>query len=263
MAIIALLSDFGLNDAYVGQMKAACLSHAPNARLVDISHQVNPFNIIQGAFFLAATHHHLPAGAVVLAVVDPGVGTARRAVIARIDDRFYVAPDNGLLSLALQSSERIEAWELPAPEHNGASTFHGRDVFAPAAAKLASGADPSALGKPIRQQGLHRFERSLPRITRDGLVAHVMHIDRFGNCILNMPTRDWLPTLRDWTGISLVAPARLPLTLARTYGELPGSGLGLLPGSQDFLELALNRSSAKKFLDLRIGSLVRLAGGPA
>lgn len=262
---VVLLTDFGLADPYVGQLKALLLRENPQAVVVDLSHEVSPFNIVQGAFFLASSWRHFPDGSVFLGVVDPGVGTERRCVMAECEGRWFVGPDNGLLTLVLNRTPAEKAVELECAVSGESRTFHGRDIFAPAAARLARGESPESLGKTIRPQGLLRAEWAAPKAFKGGVVAHVMHVDRFGNCVLNLEIEEWLPRIAAWKSLALLHPKEKQLALCEAYGHLPKDGAGLLPGSQGYLELAVNRGSAKAGLGLSIGDMVRLgsmqAGG--
>lgn len=261
-APVVLLTDFGLSDPYVGQLKAVLMREAPGVALVDLSHEVSPYNIVQGAFFLAASWHHFPEGAVFLGVVDPGVGTDRRCIMAEVEGRWFVGPDNGLMTLVLKNAAD-RAFDISCAVEGIAKTFHGRDVFAPAAAKLARGDDPESFGRSIRPQGLLRAEWAAPKAFKGGVVAHVMHVDRFGNCVLNLDIETWLPKVSAWDSPALLHPRQTDLILCEAYGRLPKSSPGILPGSQGYLELAVNRGSARTALGLSIGDMIRLGSSPA
>lgn len=256
---IGLLTDFGLSDPYVGQMKAVLARKAPNSALVDISHDVSPFNVAQAGFFLAASHIHFPNDAVILSVVDPGVGTGRRIVGLQLDERLLVAPDNGLLTLALSTSwaENIRAFDLSqatdAPKQMS-HTFHGRDVFAPLAAWLALGGDPTGLGGEIDPATLITRDWSKPTISKKGATAHILHIDRFGNCILNLEDN----TLGTPKNLRLTSPSRVDLAYVTTYADMEEGAPGLLEGSQGFLEIAVNQRSAAKHFGLSMGDEITL-----
>lgn len=257
---IGLLTDFGLADPYVGQMKAVLARKAPHCRLVDITHDVVPFNVAQAGFFLAASHPHFPKNAVLLSVVDPGVGTNRKIVALRLDERILIAPDNGLLSLALTTTtaDEIHAYDLSealnAPA-KVAPTFHGRDVFAPLAAWIALGGSLRGLGGEIDPATLISQPWSTPEIGPNHATAHVLHIDRFGNCVLNLGTGS-LPNL---TTLKMVAPTATQLKHVTTYAELDGPEAGLLEGSQGFLEIAVNQQPAADTLSLSMGDQVELS----
>ena len=256
---IGLLTDFGLADPYVGQMKAVLAKKAPACPIVDISHDVTPFNVAQAGFFLAASYEHFPKDAVILAVVDPGVGTTRRIVALHLDERLLVAPDNGLLSLALKTawSGHIRAYDLSSAldaPRKISHTFHGRDVFAPLTAWLALGGDPAGLGQEMDPADLVCHDWSQPAVTPGHAAAHVLHIDRFGNCVLNLEAGSLgIPRKLD-----LTSPAGGRLDYVTTYADMPEGEPGLLEGSQGFLEIAVNQRSAAKRFGLSMGDAIQL-----
>ncbi len=258
--IIALLTDFGLKDPYVGQMRGVLAGIAPEAAVVDISHQVQPFNVMQGAFYLAASWRFFPKGSIFLGVVDPGVGTERRLLIVRHSDCFFLGPDNGLLALVAGQDVTALVWELTiAPESEVASnTFHGRDILAPVAASLAQGVNPMTLGRPVNPDELIKPAWAAPVTTGEEVKAHILHVDRFGNCLLNMPLNRWLVEAKNEP--ELLWPLLQPLTLTRTYAHIPEGGVGMLAGSQGYWELAVNRGSAAQVLGLVPGQEVMLRG---
>ncbi|MGH7568950.1 MAG: SAM hydrolase/SAM-dependent halogenase family protein, partial [Gemmatimonadales bacterium] len=208
LPLITLLSDFGTADSYVAEVKGVLLTAAPQATLVDVTHQVPPGDIRAGQFILSRFWHRFPAGTVHLVVVDPGVGTARRALAATASGHWFVAPDNGLLS-PLPPDARFVA--LPVPE-TVAPTFHGRDVFAPAAAALANGTSLERLGSPITDP----YRSPLPAPHHDGTVwlGEVLYIDRFGTLISNLPAERVEPGVR-----IRVAGTDVGL-LRRTFGDV-------------------------------------------
>ncbi|QJB55482.1 SAM-dependent chlorinase/fluorinase [Pseudodesulfovibrio sp. zrk46] len=256
---IGLLTDFGLSDPYVGQMKAVFANKAPACKVVDITHGVAPFNVAQAGLFLTASYVHFPKDSVILSVVDPGVGTDRRIVGLKLDDRLLIAPDNGLLSLALKTAwaNTIRAFDLSramdAPE-KVSHTFHGRDVFAPLTAWLALGGNPAGLGGEIDPSDLLTQDWSQPAIKRNEATAHVLHIDRFGNCVLNLEAGD----IGNPANLTLINPAGGPLAYVTTYADMPEGAPGLLEGSQGFLEIAVNQSSAARRFGLSMGDTINL-----
>jgi len=256
---IGLLTDFGVTDPYVGQLKGVLARKASACTVIDISHRVEPFNVAQAGFFLAATYMHFPKDAVILAVVDPGVGTTRRIVAVQIGERILLAPDNGLVSLVLANAwtEEVRAFDLSVAiqaRDKICHTFHGRDVFAPLAAWLALGGDPGSLGEEIDPCDLVAPTWSTPEIAPGRAVGHVLHIDRFGNCVLSLPTGS-LPAAGRFR---LVSPAHGELAFTRTYADMPDARPGLLEGSQGFLEIAINQRSAARQLGLSMGDRVEL-----
>lgn len=250
--VIALLTDFGLSDPYVGQMKAVLARLIPQASVIDISHDVRPFDILQAAFFLAATAPHLPPGSLTVSVVDPGVGGPRRLIARSQAGLIHLAPDNGLLSL-LPDGPTLDLTPLLPGE--GSSTFHGRDILAPLAARLAEAPD---LLRELPELTPQLLPDLLPTVAPGLIRTRVLHIDRFGNCVLTIRSADW-PELRAASGLTAPSVAGQPLCPVRTYADLPPGGLGLLAGSQGFLEIAANQDSAARRLDLSPGDVLTLA----
>ena len=259
---VVLLSDFGLIDPYVGQMRGTIARLAPAARILDLTHGVTPFNLPQAGYFLAASAPHFPEDAVFVAVVDPGVGTDRRIVAVERRRQIFLAPDNGLLDLVLQGGESLRVFDL-TPDAitlgRASATFQGRDVLAPLAARLALGEPPADLGTAMDPAGLVRSPWGRPVSENGGVAAQGLHVDRFGNCVLNLRQDFALPAGE----ARLVAPQALPLRRVRTYADLAEGQVGLLLGSQGFLELARFMGSAASFLGLEPGAPVRLAWGAA
>ena len=257
---IGLLTDFGVTDPYVGQVKAVLARKAPACPVVDISHRVQPFNVAQAGFFLAASYMHFPRDAVIMAVVDPGVGTDRRIVGLSIGGKFLLAPDNGLLALALGNAwtEDVRAFDLSVAveaRSKVARTFHGRDVFAPLAAWIALGGDPVSLGTELDPADLVAPGWARPSVGQGRAVGHVLHIDRFGNCVLSLEAG----TLPAAGRVDLVSPAHGELAFTATYADMPDGKPGLLEGSQGFMEIAVNQRSAARQLGLSMGDRVELA----
>src|ERR1700674_5588500 len=188
--VIALLTDFGMRDHYVGTMKGVMLGICPEATFVDISHDLPPHDVMAGALELAAAYRYFPAGTIFLVVVDPGVGSTRRGLAAEAGDYKFVAPDNGVLTAVFDGHQPRRIVELSEPRYarpTVSRTFEGRDRFAPAAAWLATGTDLAALGRPA--SGLHRLEIPRPDESADAIAGHVLRIDRFGNLITNIDRR--------------------------------------------------------------------------
>ncbi len=268
-AIITLTTDFGLADSYVAAMKGVILSINPAARLVDVSHVIKPQNVRQAAFVLSTAYKSFPPGTIHLAVVDPGVGTGRRAVILRTPSADFIAPDNGVLSHIIQPSvtplesygEQVklgpgleavtisnpEFWRLPV-----SPTFHGRDIFAPVAAHLSLGRPLTAFGEAINS--LTALPVLRPRQTAEGTISgHIQHIDNFGNLITDIRSSD-LP--RTGQPITIEVGNRRIHGVSSTYGE--GKELQALIGSSDFLEVAWRDGNASVHLNASVGDEVRM-----
>lgn len=245
--LITLLTDFGTADGYVAEVKGVLLSLAPEATLVDASHDVPPQDVELGRLSLARYWRRFPAGTVHLVVVDPGVGTDRRAIAVGSHGRYLVGPDNGVLSPALLMPE-AEVVELPIPA-GASATFHGRDVFAPAAARLAVGVPLVELGEPCTDSIIRRTPEARRRA--DGrMEGQVIAVDRFGNLITNLLTTH--------AGTVAVAGYRLPLRRSYADAGEDGAGLVALVGSSGLIEIALRDGSAAGLLGLGRGAEVVL-----
>jgi S-adenosyl-L-methionine hydrolase (adenosine-forming) len=241
--VVTLLTDFGTADGYVAEMKGVILTSAPEVTLVDVTHDVPPQDVECGRLALARYWRRFPPGTVHVAIVDPGVGSARAALAVESDGRFLVGPDNGVLSPALLVMG-ARAVELPVAA-GAAPTFHGRDVFAPAAAQLALGATLDALGSPLLEWVVRRTPE--PRRLSDGsLEGQVITIDRFGNAITN------LLGLRAQS----VEVNGTVLPLRRSYGDVPQGQPIALVGSTGLIEIAVRDGSAAATMGLERGTKV-------
>jgi S-adenosylmethionine hydrolase len=243
---VAILTDYGYRDTYVAQVKAVLMSLAPTAAIFDITHGVPAGNRRSGAYLLMSVLPYLPAESIIVAVVDPGVGTERRAVAVQGTRHLYVAPDNGLLCLALRTDPPQKAVVLDNPRYflpTVSSTFHGRDIFAPVAAHLANGVPLDQIGSPIEPHSLEPLSDIDPEIGRDRITTHLLHVDGFGNLLFDLQEevfRRWLPH-----GAEVIVEfmgERIPLR--RTFGDVPSGKLVAYFGSSGHLEIAVNGDSA-------------------
>jgi len=269
-AIITLTTDFGLTDAYVAAIKGVILSVNPEVKLIDICHCIEPQNITQAAFVLSTAYPFFPQKAIHLVVVDPGVGTERRAIILRTPLADFVAPDNGVLSYVIrQFSTRppdddakqielepeLEAVALTEPRFwrsPVSPTFHGRDIFAPVAARLSLGLPLTDFGEVITSVTMLPLPQ--PYQAADGsMVGHVIHIDSFGNLITDINS-DNLP--KGKRGLTIEVGNELISGLSRTYAE--GKGLLALIGSDGYLEIAVKEGNASAVLSAKVGDEVRI-----
>jgi len=270
-AIITLTTDFGLTDAYVAAMKGVILDINREVTIIDVCHTIAPQNIAQAAFILSTAHQFFPARTIHVVVVDPGVGTERRAIILRTPRFDFVAPDNGVLSYVIEpflkerlrpaqrqaalpleleavSITRPEFWRSPV-----SPTFHGRDIFAPVAARLSLGASPEEFGEVIRSITLLPEHRPYQE-SAGTLVGRIVHIDHFGNLITNFKRED-LPE----EPFAVEVSNRFISRLSRTYGE--SEGLLALIGSGGYLEIAVKGGSARDFLGAAVGDDVKIRLG--
>jgi S-adenosylmethionine hydrolase len=246
MPIITLLTDFGTSDSYVAEVKGVLLSGCPDATLVDVSHAVPQGQIPTAAYLLGRTWRHFPKGTVHLAVVDPGVGTTRRAVAVGRDGHFFVAPDNGLLTPVIGSG--AEVWTLAEPE--GASpTFHGRDLFAPAAARLAMGATLADIGALVLEPPV-LLASPIPQYEGKKLHGGILHVDRYGNLVTTL-TPDVVPAYAVLESEDMeIGPIR------RTFADVEKGELLAYWGSSGLLEVAVRDGSATRRLGIGVGARI-------
>ena len=259
--ITTLLTDFGLADHYVGVMKGVILSVDPRITVIDLGHDVPPGEIEGGAFALLASYRYFPEGTVHVAVVDPGVGTARRAIVATAAGQLFVAPDNGVLGYVLEREPAARVFHLTDEKwfrHPVSTTFHGRDVFAPVGAALATGTPPESLGPEIADA--LRLGPLRPAADADGtLRGRVLHVDRFGNCVTSFTADD--SDARSDRGFRLRAGAGEIRELRQHFaGGRPGAPFAIW-GSSGFLEIAVDGGSAAAVLGLGTGHELRLEAG--
>ena len=271
--LIALLTDFGLTDAYTGVLHGVIAGIAPQVRVIDLTHQLPPGDVRRAAFTLWQASPFFPAGTIFLCVVDPGVGTGRRGVALVWEDRVYVGPDNGAATYVVVRDGAPLAYELTAGEYRldpVSSTFHGRDIFAPAAAHLASGLDPSRLGPNIQDLVL----LTLPNLGHTGRTVRgeILHADHFGNCLTSIgrlrEQGDSL-ALEPWlrqapaaslprAGLHVLLPGGRALPLLARFADAPRGEAVAYVGSSGLLEIGVNRGSAREKLALSEGQPVRL-----
>jgi S-adenosyl-L-methionine hydrolase (adenosine-forming) len=263
--IITLTTDFGLNDHFVGAMKGVLLEIVPDAQIVDISHAVQAFDILDGALTISQVYSYFPAGAVHMVIVDPGVGTARRPIILTGDRHLFVAPDNGVLSLIYERDQRISVRHVTADHYflqPRSNTFHGRDIFSPIAAYLAKGVDPDRFGEEITDYVRFGVPRPKP-VDEHTLRGVVLKVDRFGNLVTNIKPTD-IPKLFEAEPAAFKIAVGTKATVTRicvNYAEGgPGEAFGIL-GSMGFLEIATNRGSAYQLLGAGKGSEVNVVLG--
>jgi S-adenosylmethionine hydrolase len=252
--IIALLTDFGTKDYFVGAMKGVIFTINPETKIVDITHEISPQDIKSAAFTLRACYRNFPRKTIFVTIVDPGVGSNRRAILAETEDYFFIAPDNGLLSFAFEEAESLRVFELTERQffsENVSQTFHGRDIFAPVAAHLSGGVETSRFGREIRD--FVRFETAKPQKNSENIIeAEVIHIDRFGNLITNLKSED-LPEK-----FSLEIGGVKIEKLRSYYAEAEKGEIFMILGSAGFLEIASFQNSAEDLLNAEIGQKIYL-----
>ncbi len=277
--MIALVTDFGLSDAYVGTMKGVMLGICPAARLVDVTHTIPPQDVRAAAYVLLTAYHHFPANTLFLVVVDPGVGTARAPIAVQTDHGLYVAPDNGVLSYVLAQVAVEQAVTLENPAYHlpeVSRTFHGRDIFSPVAAHLANDVPLDALGPVLPE--LRPLAVPLLEIAPPVVRGEVLHIDHFGNIISSIGRLIWTGAdrLRLAPQFGAVHPSVPPFdpecchvrigshtldTIRPTYGAVPPGTLTALVGSSGQLEIGVNQGNAAQVLNVKPGDLITLKTG--
>ena len=263
MPIIALLTDYGTQDIYAGVMKGVIWSICPEARIADLTHDIPPQDITAGALSLWGAFRYFPSGTIFCAVVDPGVGTQRRAIAVQTHDHFFVGPDNGLLWWAISEGGIVTAVELRNPAYflpAISPTFHGRDIFAPVAAYLAKGVPISEFGSEVSPDELVQLPPLRAEVGDRLIVARVIHIDRFGNAITNLREEDfsaWAENLgwRTWRASLRGATFE---AICQCYADAPKGTPLLLFNSYGLLEVAVNQGNAAQKLGIRKGDLLEI-----
>lgn len=248
--LIALLTDFGTRDHYAASMKGVMAGIAPDSRFIDITHEVPPGDIASAAFSLFACFRDLPPGTIILAVVDPGVGSDRRGIAAKAGGKYLVGPDNGIFSYVFDVCSDVEVFSLREVRSANAEismTFHGRDVFAPAAAKLACGVAIEDLGSPVIDPA--RLPCIHPKKDDETIYGRVLHVDRFGNVITNVPRKDLGEEFNAEAGGRLI-------NIERSHYAEAGGEIFLISGSLGLVEISRNGASAASELGVGAGDEV-------
>ncbi|OUC14832.1 MAG: hypothetical protein B0A82_10975 [Alkalinema sp. CACIAM 70d] len=256
MQLLTLLSDFGIQDSYIGILKGVILGILPTATIVDLTHGIPPQDVAAARFQGLMAYPYFPQGTVHVAIVDPGVGSQRRAIAVQTLNAYFVAPDNGLLSGILAQDSIVEAVELTNADYwrsaSPSATFHGRDIFAPVAAHLAQGVPISALGTLIDPTSLVQLQFPFKQLTHETYHGCIQAIDHFGNLITNFPAslvqgRPWQLQFQQTSYLGQF-----------TYADVTrGNAIGLV-GSHGYLELAINRGNAQVQLKARVGDTIKL-----
>jgi len=259
--LIVLMTDFGLRDAFVASMKGVILSICPDVNIVDLSHEVDSFDVMHGALLLSSSAKFFPDGTIFLGVVDPGVGTERRGIVVETRRHVAVGPDNGLFSFLIENEGSVGVYEIRDKSlllDLPFETFHGLTVFAPVAAHIANGTPPSSVGPRIYDYV--KISLPKPQVCGSKIYSTVLHVDRFGNIITGIPVE----TL---CGMNVKQGAKLKLTsknktveatLEKSYGYVPAGSFVFVLDSYGFLELAVNQGNAARSLDLKRGDPIEI-----
>lgn len=263
--IITFTSDFGDNDGYVGIVKGSIMSVNDNAKVIDVCHAIEPFNIVSAAWVIYNAFNYFPKGTIHVVVVDPGVGSTQRRIALKTSDYFFVGPDNGVFSLIVADplnkrglNDKLEAFHLTNPQFflpEVSSTFHARDIFGPVAGYLSLGMSCTKMGEEIEISTMIQKSEMLVEMRESGLVGRVVHIDRFGNLITNIPAslvhQNWNCSLGE-----------NEVPLSDSYHSVPKGELLAITGSHGFVEIAMNEGNAAEEFNVATGATVRLDAVP-
>lgn len=259
-AIISLLTDFGARDHYVGAMKGVMLGICPGAQLVDITHDIAAYEITEAAYALSQAWPCFPKGTVHLVVIDPGVGSSRRALVAQAHGQFFVAPDNGVLTMVLAADAKHRVREITAEAYFRkpvSRTFHGRDIFSPVAAHVAAGVPPAKFGKRIEDYLMLSLAKPV-RTARRGWTGAILKIDRFGNIITNFEWANfrWIAEIPFNMQVGLKYVNRV----ASNYADIAPGEICAVEGSSGLIEVSAREASAAAMLGVGTGAPVELKG---
>ena len=258
IVIIALFTDFGTRDAYVAQLKGAILSLHPTVQLIDLTHDVSAFDVRAAAYLLDAAARYFPAGTIFVAVVDPGVGTARRPLLlATQADKFYVGPDNGLCTRVIERERLKAAYVLTQSAYflpRVSATFHGRDIFGPVAAHLARGVEPAQFGP--RSEDMVRLPYTRPQRVGETITGEILHFDHFGNIATNIPAEMCTDFVPGQTVACTCADHTQVISFVETYGAGLQDQLVCLINSNGEFEIALPHGAASAQLGVKVGERV-------
>ena len=262
-AIITLTTDFGTKDSFAASMKGVIFKINAQAQIVDITHEIGPQDIWEAAFALKTSYVHFPKGTIHLAVVDPGVGSGRRPLIVVTESYYFVGPDNGIFSLIYQEAERLRVHHITASHYflpNPGPTFHGRDIFAPAASWLSKGIPSGNFGDVV--EDYVKLNVPMPKKTANAIDGHVIHIDRFGNVITNISYKDIQSLVPEGTEIGAAAislAGKEIKGLKKFYAEAAPGEPSAIINSSGFLEVFLFKQNARTTLSLKRGEPVHLS----
>jgi S-adenosylmethionine hydrolase len=255
--VITLTTDYGTGDHLVGVMKGVMLSVNPEINIVDITHDVLPHDILDGAITIGQAYKYFPSKTIHVVVVDPGVGTARRPILVAADQHYFVAPDNGVLSSVYDQTEALYVWNIISEHYFRnpiSNTFHGRDVFAPVAAWLSKSWQTSAFGEPITD--FVRFNIPKPKAAGKFVKGVVLRVDHFGNLVTNLTAED-VPGLASADGkFTIKAGNAVVKKVVPTFAEGPAGEAVAIVGSSGYIEISVNKANAAKTLGITRGAEV-------
>lgn len=253
--VITLTTDFGLKDGYVGCLKGVILNIAPEAAIVDLCHEIQAFDVISASLVVANSYRYFADGTIHVIVVDPGVGSSRRPVLVKVNKHYFVGPDNGIFSYLIANQANVKVYELTNSKwflENVSATFHGRDIFAPVAAHLASGRQARELGRAIEPKSLVQEQMPSVEVKGKQIIGYVVYIDNFGNLITNIAAQHVKKSSRLTIGKQQIG------NLSRTYADVKSGQVTAFVGSHGFVEIAAFKAKAKNILRASIGNKVYL-----
>lgn len=246
---IALLTDFGLRDNYLGVMKGVIVKINPSVNLIDISHSITSHNVREGAFLLLKSYKYFPKNTIFLCLVDPGVGSERKVLILKTKNYFLIGPDNGVLTLAAQEEgieKIINCTNTKFFLESISSTFHGRDIFAPLAAHLSKGVDLNEFGEPLKNKDIKKITLPFPKKIKGKIQAKIIYLDKFGNIITNIKKSD----LKNSSKFKATLNKKTIKKIYNCYQEAEDNQPFFIEGSFGYLEISLKNKSAKDFFSL-------------
>jgi Uncharacterized conserved protein len=251
--IITLTTDFGLKDPYVGAMKGVILSINSDILITDITHEIPSYDVFKGAFALRNFYRYFPEGTIHVVVVDPGVGGRRKPIAVEADEGMFVGPDNGIFSFIYSESKTVKVVEISNPRYvlaNVSSTFHGRDIFAPAAAHLSLGVPVDNLGEKVANPV--KLPIKEPEVRENEIIGEIIYTDNFGNLVSNIPDDLIKPGSRIYVGKSIIKGT------SKSYSDVPKGELLAIIGSSGFLEISVNQGRASEVIDAEKSTIIVL-----
>ena len=260
MAIITLLTDFGIADEYVGVMKGVILSLNPSVNIIDITHQIDPQDILHAAYTIKSSYKYFPPGTIHILVVDPGVGSRRAIIALKADNHIFLAPDNGLLSLIIDKAEENLIISIDNPKYflnQVSKTFHGRDIFAPVAAHISKGISLKNIGTPVNKNELTYLNMIKPFILSNTIKGSIISIDRFGNLITNIDY-NLIKKLKTSENIKIILHNKKICGLSKNYKSTNMKSPLAIIGSNGYLEISVNCGNAEKYFGAEKGDKIKI-----
>ncbi|HVP36037.1 MAG TPA: SAM-dependent chlorinase/fluorinase [Terriglobales bacterium] len=253
--IITLTTDFGKAGGYAGAVKGVLLEINPNLKIVDVTHEVSCFNVLEGALVLNSFYQFFPKGTIHLAVVDPGVGGKRKGILIRTDNYFFVGPDNGIFSFVYEQERVRKMVNITNSEYflrKPSSSFHARDIFAPVSAYLSLGVKPGEFGSPA--QDCYKLKLPQPLYRKDHLLGEIIYIDGFGNLITNISSS----LISNKSSVRIRVRSKIINHLSQYYEEEKNGKLLALIGSGNFFEISVNQGNAQRLLKAKVGDKITI-----